>query len=69
MRSVKCGRAFKPRSSDVFISTYAKCGTTWTMQIVHQLRSGKGDMDFEEVNVIVERNNTFLIFFPLRSRK
>ena len=28
------------RANDVYISTYAKSGTTWMQQIVHQLRSG-----------------------------
>jgi len=46
--SVKHGREFKTRPTDVFITTYPKCGTTWMCQICHQLRS-PGHMDFEEI--------------------
>lgn len=46
------GLAFKPRPDDIIISTYAKAGTTWMQQIVHQLRTG-GDMDFTEITAVV----------------
>jgi hypothetical protein len=46
------GLAFRPRASDVFVSTYPKCGTTLLQQIVHGLRSG-GDMDFEEITEVI----------------
>ena len=46
------GLRFKPRSSDVFIVTPPKCGTTWMQQIVHQLRTG-GDMEFGGINEVV----------------
>lgn len=46
------GLGIEVRPSDVFISTYPKCGTTWTQQIVHQLRTG-GSMDFDEICVVV----------------
>lgn len=46
------GLEIEVRPDDVFISTYPKCGTTWTQQIVHQLRTG-GSMDFEEICVVV----------------
>ncbi|MDW3206847.1 MAG: sulfotransferase domain-containing protein [Alphaproteobacteria bacterium] len=46
------GLAFKPRPTDVFISPYSKCGTTWMQQIVHGLRSG-GDMSFSEITEAV----------------
>jgi aryl sulfotransferase len=36
------------RDGDIVISVPAKSGTTWTMNIVHQLRSG-GDPDFADV--------------------
>lgn len=44
--------AFRPDPSDIFISPYAKCGTTWMQQIVHGLRSG-GAMDFDEISQVV----------------
>ena len=44
-------RAFQPRPSDVFISPAAKCGTTWTQQIVHGLRT-RGAMDFPEITAV-----------------
>ncbi len=46
------GLAFKPRPDDIIISTYAKAGTTWMQQIVHQLRTG-GDMGFSEITAVV----------------
>jgi hypothetical protein len=45
------GLAFKPRPSDVIISPYAKCGTTWLQQIAHGLRT-RGSMDFDEINCV-----------------
>lgn len=51
-RSVSYGRSFKPRPSDVFVTTYPKCGTTWVTQICHQLRTG-GHMDFGEITEVV----------------
>ncbi len=44
--------AYQPRRDDIFISPYAKCGTTWMQQIVHGLRSG-GSMAFEEITEVV----------------
>lgn len=46
--SVAHGRSFHPRPTDVFVTTYPKCGTTWVSQVCHQIRSG-GHMDFEEI--------------------
>lgn len=45
-------RAFQPRSTDVFIATYSKSGTTLLQQIVHGLRT-KGDMDFRDISEVV----------------
>ncbi|MEO1140599.1 MAG: sulfotransferase domain-containing protein [Pseudomonadota bacterium] len=46
------GVAYRPDPTDIFISPYAKCGTTWMQQIVHGLRTG-GDMDFGEISEVV----------------
>lgn len=43
---------FKPRSTDVLITTAPKAGTTWMQQILHQLRSG-GDESFQSINDVV----------------
>lgn len=51
--SVSHGRSFVPRSSDVFISTYPKCGTTWVSAIAHALRT-RGDPKFQEFEEISE---------------
>lgn len=45
------GLAFYPRTTDVIISPYAKCGTTWLQQIAHSLRT-HGSMDFEEITQV-----------------
>lgn len=46
------GLAIQVRPSDVFISTYPKCGTTWLQHVVHGLRSS-GSLDFEEISLAV----------------
>lgn len=46
--SYEKGLKWHPRPSDVIISPYAKCGTTWLQQIAHGLRT-RGSMDFEEI--------------------
>ena len=45
-------REFRPAPTDVIISPFAKCGTTWLQQIVHGLRS-HGDMDFDDISYVV----------------
>jgi len=45
------GLAFKPHPSDIIISPYTKCGTTWLQQIVHGLRT-RGSMEFDEINSV-----------------
>lgn len=44
--------AYEPRPTDVIISPFGKCGTTWLQQTFHQLRTG-GDMDFEDISGVV----------------
>eukprot|EP00117_Sycon_ciliatum_P019071 scpid60156/ scgid17412/ Sulfotransferase family cytosolic 1B member 1 len=51
-RGKQAAMAFEPKSSDVFITTIPKAGTTWMTQICHQLRTG-GDMDFGEITEVV----------------
>ncbi len=46
------GLDYKPDPTDVFIVTPPKCGTTWTQQIVHGLRT-RGSMDFDEICRVV----------------
>jgi hypothetical protein len=46
------GLDYKPDSTDVFIVTPPKCGTTWMQQIVHGLRT-RGSMDFDEITRVV----------------
>jgi hypothetical protein len=49
--NVKRGLAFKPRPTDIIISPYAKCGTTWLQHIAHGLRT-RGSMDFDEITIV-----------------
>lgn len=50
--SDKVTETFQPLPTDLFISPYAKCGTTWMQQIVHSLRT-RGDMDFDDISRVV----------------
>ncbi len=43
---------FEPRPTDVIISPFAKCGTTWLQQIFHTLRT-LGDEDYDDVSRVV----------------
>jgi len=49
---VQQGLAFRPRPSDVVITPFGKCGTTWLQQIFHGLRT-RGDMDFDDISRVV----------------
>jgi len=44
--------AYVPSSTDVFISPFMKCGTTWLQQIVHTLRTG-GDLEFDDISRVI----------------
>ena len=48
---VEAGLAFQPRPTDIIISPFAKCGTTWIQQTVHGLRT-RGSMDFGEITEV-----------------
>lgn len=43
---------FESRASDVYVSTPPKAGTTWMMQILHQLKT-KGDEGFSNIYDVV----------------
>jgi hypothetical protein len=44
--------SYRPRPTDVVITPYAKCGTTWLQQIFHTLRT-RGDFDFDDISRVV----------------
>ncbi|XOV86488.1 MAG: sulfotransferase domain-containing protein [Pseudomonadota bacterium] len=46
------GKPYEPRATDVIISPFAKCGTTWLQQMFHTLRT-RGDMDFDDISRVV----------------
>ncbi|MBD3649050.1 MAG: sulfotransferase domain-containing protein [Pseudomonadales bacterium] len=46
------GEPYRPLPSDIIISPYSKCGTTWLQQIFHTLRT-RGDMDFRDISEVV----------------
>jgi hypothetical protein len=45
-------KSYRPRPSDIIISPFGKCGTTWLQQTFHTLRTG-GDMDFDDISRVV----------------
>ena len=54
-----------PQPGDVFITSWAKSGTTMTQQMFHQLRmiaaTGKSDMDFDDISRMTPWEDTALI--------
>ena len=44
--------SYKPLPTDVIITPYGKCGTTWLQQSFHTLRT-RGDMDFDDISRVV----------------
>jgi hypothetical protein len=45
-------QSWRPRPTDVVITPYGKCGTTWLQQIFHTLRT-RGDTDFDDISRVV----------------
>jgi hypothetical protein len=45
-------RSYRPRPTDIVITPFGKCGTTWLQQTFHTLRTG-GDMDFDDISRVV----------------
>jgi hypothetical protein len=52
--------SYRPRASDVVITPYGKCGTTWLQQIFHTLRT-RGDFDFDDISRVVPWLETAVI--------
>ncbi|ORY00775.1 P-loop containing nucleoside triphosphate hydrolase protein [Basidiobolus meristosporus CBS 931.73] len=50
--SYETALAYVPRDNDVFVTTYARSGTTMILQTVYQMVTG-GDMNFKEMNEVV----------------
>ena len=44
--------SYRPRPTDIVITPFGKCGTTWLQQTFHTLRTG-GDMDFDDISRVV----------------
>lgn len=53
-------QSYRPRASDVVITPYGKCGTTWLQQIFHTLRT-RGDFDFDDISRVVPWLETAVI--------
>ena len=58
-------RPYAPQAGDVFITSWAKSGTTMTQQMFHQLRmaaaTGAGDMDFDDISRMTPWEDTALM--------
>lgn len=46
------GLGFRPRPTDVIITPFGKCGTTWLQQMFHTLRT-RGDTDYDDISAVV----------------
>lgn len=51
-QGIEQGMGIQLRPSDIVISPFGKCGTTWLQQITHTLRT-RGDMDFDDISRVV----------------
>ena len=51
-RGEVAGAPFRPRSTDIIIAPFAKCGTTWLQQMFHTLRT-RGDTDYDDISRVV----------------
>jgi hypothetical protein len=45
-------QSYQPRPTDIIITPYGKCGTTWLQQVFHTLRT-RGNMDFDDISRVV----------------
>jgi hypothetical protein len=51
-RYEKIFRGYEPTAGDVFVSTFAKSGTNWMMQIAHQI-AFRGAGDYEHIHDVI----------------
>ncbi len=58
-------RPLDPQAGDVFITSWAKSGTTLIQQMFHQIRmiaaTGRGDMDFDDISRMTPWEDTALM--------
>lgn len=58
-------RPYVPQAGDIFITSWAKSGTTMIQQMFHQLRmaaaTGAGDMDFDDISRMIPWEDTALM--------
>jgi hypothetical protein len=58
-------RALAPRDGDVYLTSWAKSGTTLMQQMFHQIRmvaaTGAGDMDFDDISRMTPWEDTALL--------
>jgi hypothetical protein len=66
--------AYEPRAGgepkDVFITSWAKSGTTMTQQMFHQIRTAAagGDMDFDDISRVVPWDDTaYMLDFDMQA--
>lgn len=67
----KAFQSYTPTSQDIFVSTFAKSGTNWIMQIAHQI-SFHGNGDFEHINDVVpwpDMSGCMIKSIPLESEQ
>src|SRR5580658_1008542 len=53
-------KSYRARPTDIVITPFGKCGTTWLQQTFHTLRTG-GDMDFDDISRVVPWIETALV--------
>ncbi len=61
-------RPYETQAEDVFITSWAKSGTTMMQQMFHQMRTGAsgGDMDFDDISRVVPWDDTaFMVDFDM----
>lgn len=63
-------RPYQPLEGDVFITSWAKSGTTLLQQMFHQIRTAQtgGDMDFDDISRVVPWEDTAaMVDFDMQS--